>query len=168
MVTCSTTELSLFRLLPYKSHRVNSSFWTAVLSGMTPLRCHTTLISCHCHITLRVVVSWRWHIQEDVKCQQSEHPRSQEGVGLCWCAEAPEKAPAREEHLVSAVLPLKCLAALEERRLAPFWLPSSPECLPLHRPACRDLLSCCESQVQRPCVLHGPPCLDNQGVMGGC
>lgn len=54
-------------------------------------------------------------MQEDVKFQQSERPCSQEGVGLCWCSETPEKAPAQEEHLVSAVLPMKYLAVLEER-----------------------------------------------------
>lgn len=38
---------------------------------MTPLQYHKTLISCHCHSMLKVVISWRWH-REDVKCQQSE------------------------------------------------------------------------------------------------
>lgn len=47
--------------------------------------------------------------------QQSEHPCSQEGVSSCSCSKAPEKAPAQEEHLVSAGLPLKCLSVLEER-----------------------------------------------------
>lgn len=39
---------------------------------MTLLQDHKTLISCHCHITLRVVISWRWRFQEDMQCQQSE------------------------------------------------------------------------------------------------
>lgn len=97
---------------------------------MTPLPCHTALIICHCHTTLRVVISWKRHIQEDAGCPQSEHPCSQEGVGRCRCS----AAAAQEEHRVSAALPLKGLAAGEERREAvrvvPFWLPSFPRMPP--------------------------------------
>lgn len=61
----------LLWVFPCKRHCVNSSSWTVILSGMTPLQYHKTLISCHHHSMLKVVISWRWH-QEDMKCQQSE------------------------------------------------------------------------------------------------